>query len=321
MTDGGSVVLIGSRSTVAVAGFKILQELGISVPLVISGDEDPGADDWRLSLAKAARDAGYNDGKNLLVLRDPHQPEVLRQIRRLDVDLILSLQWRRILRQSLRPIAPQGIVNLHNAPLPLLRGCDPFSWAIHDGLETMGVTLHQVIDDGVDTGPILAQRLWPISEKSTAWQLYCESLSEAELLMRDGLKAIAAGKVEAQPQAARYASYHPLRQFRFSDLEVDWRLPAVTLSAQLRARIFPPFQLPYFCWQQKRLEILQCHAVEGNATVGEVVDTAPLRVAARRGAIQITKVRLNGEDMSDAALVQLLGLKIGQCLIEDKPSQ
>jgi methionyl-tRNA formyltransferase len=165
VTRKRSVVLLGSRSTQSVIGLKVLTDLGISVPLVITGNEDPGTDDWRLSLAKAAREARYSDSKDLLILRDPHQTEVVKQIERLNVDLILSLQWRRILRKELRGIARQGIVNLHNAPLPLLRGCDPFSWAIHDGLERMGITLHQVIDDGVDSGPILAQRFWPISSK------------------------------------------------------------------------------------------------------------------------------------------------------------
>src|SRR5256886_10995870 len=100
-----SVVLFGSRSTQSVIGLKVLRELGISVPLVITGDEDPGVDDWRSSLGKAARDAGYRDGKNLLILRDPHSAEVFRQIEDLHADLILSLQWRRILRKELRGIA------------------------------------------------------------------------------------------------------------------------------------------------------------------------------------------------------------------------
>jgi methionyl-tRNA formyltransferase len=311
VTDGLSVVLIGSRSTVSVTGFKMLREFGIGVPLVISGDEDPGADDWRLSLAKAARNEGYVDGDNLFVLHNPHQPEILERIRAAKADLILSLQWRRILRPALCKLAQNGAVNLHNAPLPLLRGCDPFSWAIHDGLQWMGVTLHQV-DQGVDTGPILAQRLWPITEKSTAWQLYLESLSESELLMRDALKDTVSGKLQPHEQASRYASYHPIQQFRFGDLEVDWNLPSTALSASLRARIFPPFQLPFFHWREQQIGILECCAMPGKGRPGEIIGLDPLRIASQRGSIEIDAVRVNGKEIRGAAVSNLLVFKSGE---------
>jgi methionyl-tRNA formyltransferase len=80
------------------------------------------------------------------MVADLHQPEILNRIEAAESDLILSLQWRRILRPVAIKLARYGVANLHNALLPLLRGCGPFSWAIHDGLECMGVTLHQVVD-------------------------------------------------------------------------------------------------------------------------------------------------------------------------------
>jgi methionyl-tRNA formyltransferase len=315
VSDKGSVVLIGSRSTVSVMGFQALREIGILIPLIITGDEDPGVDDWRLSLGKAARDAGYSDGKNLLVLHDPHKPEVMERIKACHADLLLSLQWRRILRPPLLAVPRHGAVNLHNAPLPLLRGCDPFSWAIHDGLERMGVTFHQVVDEGVDSGPVLAQRLWPLTAASTAWQIYLESLREAELLMRQSLAAIVAGQLSPLPQEPRYASYHPMGQFRFKPLEVNWGLPAVTLSSELRARIFPPFQLPFFQWNGRRVEVLECHAVRIRAVAGEVLAINPLQIGAKPGAIELKTVRLDGKEMSGGEFASLGGLRIGHSMV------
>ncbi len=290
--------MIGSRSTVSVIGFRVLRELGIKVPLVITGDEDPGADDWRLSLAKAARDAGYRDNQTLLVCNNPHRPEILEKIRAASADIILSLQWRRILRPPLLQMAKNGTVNLHNAPLPLLRGCDPFSWAIHDGLEWMGVTLHQVIDEGIDSGPVLSQRLWEMNHATTAWQLYLDSLRESEKLMRDTLSGILSGQTLPRAQDQRYASYHPMGQFRFKDLGADWNLPAVTLSAALRSRIFPPFQLPFSSIKGKRFHILGCQTSGLKGRPGVVLSTNPLTIGTSRAGLEIISVRWNDQDLS-----------------------
>lgn len=315
MSSIGSVALIGSRSTLSVIGFHVLLELGLSVPLVISGEEDPGIDDWRFSLVKAALGAGYELGRNLLVLKNPHHPEILDTIRGADVDILLSLQWRRILRSPLLTLPRRGTVNLHNAPLPLLRGCDPFSWAIDDGLETMGVTLHQVVDEGIDSGPILTQRFWPINETTTAWSLYQDSLEEAEKLLRHTICDIVAGRLISTPQEPRYATYHPLGQFRFRDLEADWKLPAATLSAALRSRIFLPFQVPFFFCQGKKVEILGCCALPGPRAPGVVVSLEPLRIGTKSGLVELIELRADNQVVSGAEFASTCGLVEGESLV------
>ena len=310
VTGTESVVLIGSRSNISVIGFRILREAGVSVPLVITGDEDPGVDDWRLSLAKAARDAGYEEGNNLVTVNNPHTGEILSRIRAVSADLVLSLQWRRIIRGPLIQLAKRGVVNLHNSPLPLLRGCDPFSWAIHDGLEMMGVTLHQVVDEGVDSGPILTQRVWPITAAATAWSLYLDAIRESELLLRETLLALISGDLVQEVQDARYAGYHPMAQFRFEDLEVNWNLPAVTVSAALRSRIFPPFQLPFFIVATQVVEIVRCHAVSLHGEPSIVASIDPFAIGAKRGAIQIDRVRIDGVEEHGTDFATRAGLKV-----------
>lgn len=305
------VVLIGSRSTISVAGFHLLRELGCDLPLVITGDEDPGTDDWRLSLAKAARDAGHRDGASLCVVRDPHTPDMLERIRKSAPDVILSLQWRRILKPSLLQIPSRHVVNLHNAPLPLLRGCDPFSWAIHDGLQMMGVSLHIVPDAGVDSGPVVAQRLWPITKTSTAWSLYQESLPQAEQLLRDALPGILEGTATPEPQDPRYSTYHPIGQFAFGELEARWTFPAIVVSGALRSRIFPPFQLPFFTIRGTKVEILACEASYGRGKPGTVLNCDPLLIATRPGAIQIHRVRVQGVEHSGPDFARDFKLKPG----------
>lgn len=296
------VVILGGRATIAVRGFEILRKLDCDIPLIVCGEEDPGTDDWRLSLVRAAREAGFEDGRDLIVVRDPHTPEHLARIHSAEPDLLLSLQWRRILRPAQLGVPPLGIVNLHNAPLPLLRGCDPFSWAIHDGLLQMGVSLHQIVDTGVDSGPVLAQRRWQLTPSDTAWSIYTEALSQADALMRKALPEILAGSLAPTPQDPRFSTYHPIGQFPFGLLAVDWTQPAVALSASLRARIFPPFQLPYFHLAGRKVEILGCCAVRApGARPGAVVSRSPFRVGTGLGAIEVASVQVDGTVLDGAA--------------------
>src|SRR4029077_15077384 len=98
----------------------------------------------------------------------------------------------------------------------------------------------QVLDEVVDAGPVLAQRTWVMTASSTAWTLYLRSIREGEALLRESMAKILAGAIEPGPQDPTRVTYHPIGQFRFRDLEANWELPSLTLSAELRSRIFPP---------------------------------------------------------------------------------
>jgi len=221
--------------------------------------------------------------------------------------------------------AELGVINCHNAPLPLLRGCDPFAWAINDGLRSMGVSIHQVLDEGVDNGPILCQTLWPIEADTTAWDLYVRGLDEADKLLSDNLQAILDRKLTPRPQEEHLVTYHPMRQFPFKPLEMDWSLPASTLSMFARSRIFPVFQCPTFwlagCkFHVKRILVAKGVEVKKAVEPGTVLELEPLTIAATWGALEVTCVRINEEAEfleTSAALAKRLGFAIGDLASKD----
>jgi methionyl-tRNA formyltransferase len=119
------VIVIGN-GTIAVRGLYILRDLAVDTPLVIADSQDSGSDSWSLSLMKAAAELGYQKNLTLLNPKNPNTEFVLDRIKAANPDFILSLQCRRILRYPILGIPRYGVINLHNSPLPLLRGCDPF---------------------------------------------------------------------------------------------------------------------------------------------------------------------------------------------------
>lgn len=75
--------------------------------------------------------------------------------------LALSVNYAQILTRA-EISRFKRVLNLHNAPLPRYRGCNPINWALFNGETSHGVTLH-VVDEGIDTGGILDQITFPIS--------------------------------------------------------------------------------------------------------------------------------------------------------------
>ena len=309
------IVLIGN-GTIAVRGLFLLRKLGIEVPLIIADPADSGEDTWRLSLVQASKELGYKTEKNLFTPTNPNDPHIISTVALYEPTLLLSLQCRRLIRAPLIAIPTRGVINLHNAPLPLLRGCDPFAWAIHDGLTKMGVSLHQVVDEGVDSGPVYSQYLWDIKETDTAWDLYAASVKWGEKLLSDRILDICSGKLQPQPQNNQFSSYHPVGQFPFDQIEVNWSTPAFTLSRWIRSRIFPPLQLPFFSVNGVAVSILECRGLPARGQPSEVLSVRPFIVAARSGSIQLRRLALNGIESCGEDLAQSFGLRVGMCLLD-----
>ncbi len=306
-------VVIGN-GTAAVRALRVLRECGISVPLVVADPRDTGADTWRESLVRAAREAGYLPGVSLLQPKNPNSPDVVERLLGLSPRVIFSVQCAAVLRPPLVSGERWWVVNWHSAPLPLLRGCDPFAWALLDGLTTMGVTLHLIEDEGIDSGPIVAQALWPVREDSTAWDLYGESLVQGEELLRSAAASIMERRLTPAPQEAQFSSYHPPGQIDFTDTGIRWSMPAKALSAWIRARIFPPLQMPWLTLRGERAEVRRCRVTRGRGPAGTVLSRSPLVVAAGTGAIELLEVGWRGEVMSGSNWAACTSLVDGEVL-------
>eukprot|EP00003_Mantamonas_plastica_P024608 TRINITY_DN4614_c0_g1_i3.p1 TRINITY_DN4614_c0_g1~~TRINITY_DN4614_c0_g1_i3.p1 ORF type:complete len:251 (+),score=80.85 TRINITY_DN4614_c0_g1_i3:500-1252(+) len=240
----------------------------------------------------------------------------------MDLDLLLSLQCRAIIRSSMIAIPKQGVINLHNAPLPLLRGCDPFAWAIHDGLMKMGISLHQVPDEGIDAGPVFAQKYWDIEDTTTAWDLYDASLGFGEELLAESLLPILNGEIESVPQDEKLVTYHPMGQFRYDLLKADFMQVAATLSASMRAMTFPAFQVPYFEINDTKIGIHKCRQGEMYGKLGQRGDvlaideeTGALTVGCKYGSIDLLSLEIEkGTLLTGAEAAKELGIEVGHNL-------
>ncbi len=173
------------------------------------------------------------------------------------VDQVISVQYHEILKAKHIKKASERIVNLHMAPLPEYRGCNQFSYAILNGDSEFGVTLHE-IDEGIDTGPILAERRFPIPEGLYVGDLYTLAFKESVVLFKETLPDLINNQLLAEPQAQR-SSVKSKLHFRkeidsLKKIDLDW--DADKIAHHIRATSMSGFPPPFTIIGDRKVEFI-----------------------------------------------------------------
>lgn len=249
--------LLLGRGTIAVNCLNILNERHQLPRVVICDTKDSGQDTWTKSLYKRAQELGFIDGQNLFRETKVNKAEFIDTLKKTcpEIDIIFSIQPYAIFRMPFIQLARDYVVNMHFAPLPKLRGVAPCSWAFIDGLDTMGVTLHLIQDEGIDNGPIIFQKLFPITQKDTAWTLHNRCVQEGTQLFQNHIASILSTDITPEPQVENDMTYHPMQAFDFQKQELMPEMMVAQALAFVRSRIFPPIQMPYIVYEGRTIYI------------------------------------------------------------------
>ncbi|MBI5620869.1 hypothetical protein HY949_03760 [Candidatus Gottesmanbacteria bacterium] len=149
-------------------------------------------------------------GPQVVRMRCPHlaSAEVIALMGKLKPDCILSLYSKEVIPERMFSFPRLGCVNLHPAPLPFYRGISPTFWILARGEQTAGVTLHRV-DRGLDTGPIISQKLFPAKGYTDEHALYLAATRYGATLVEDFITSLSRGKhkrmkLRPNPKAGSY---------------------------------------------------------------------------------------------------------------------
>jgi methionyl-tRNA formyltransferase len=184
-------------------------------------------------------------------------------------DVLAVVAYGEILPVNVLHVPSIAPVNLHFSLLPELRGAAPVQTALLAGLERTGVTTI-VMDQGMDTGPVILQREEPILLDDDAGTLGAR-LAEigAEVLVRT-LDMLAAGPVAPRAQDASLATFAP--KFGPEDRVLDWANPAVDLVNLVRAMSPEPAATTTF--RGNGLKVFKAVAVGGLGEPGRIVEVS-----------------------------------------------
>lgn len=143
-------------------------------------------------------------------LSRPNSPQGLRVLEALQPDLIISVRYRRILREAAIAIPRRGVINLHSGILPDYRGVMATFWAMLAEEKNIGTTLHGIVDSGIDTGPVIGIHKRATRPKksylSNVLGLYAGGCN----MIADAVREIAAGrKLSTRPQMTEGQYFGP----------------------------------------------------------------------------------------------------------------
>lgn len=147
-------------------------------------------------------------------------------------DLAIVVAYGLILPKEILAAPRLGCVNVHASLLPRWRGAAPIQRAIMAGDTETGITLMQM-DEGLDTGPMLAIAKTPITPATTASSLHDQLSAMGADLIKDTLPSYFAGQCPPITQPEDGVTYaHKLSK---GDGVVDWHQPASAIERQIRA--------------------------------------------------------------------------------------
>jgi methionyl-tRNA formyltransferase len=225
--------------------------------------------------------------------------EGLRALHDAAPDVLAVVAYGEILPPEVLTTARVAPLNLHFSLLPRLRGADPVRRAILDGLEVTGVTT-MLMDEGLDTGPVLLQIEEPIRDDDDAGVLGERLAERGGRLLVETLDGLEAGAIEERPQDDSIATVAP--KLLPEEEWIDWSEDARSVNRRIRALSPEPGARTRY--GDAVLKVLRATAVDEEGDPGRVVISTKREVvvAAGTGAMKLEEVlpegrrRMRGEE-------------------------
>jgi methionyl-tRNA formyltransferase len=193
----------------AVPTLEALQAAGHEVALVVSQPDRRVGREQQLA-APPVKQAALARGFAVA------QPEKIRanaefraQLEAIAPEAIVVVAYGRLIPPWMLALPRLGCINLHASLLPKYRGAAPIQWAVAQGDAFTGNTT-MLLEEGLDTGPILLQQTITIAPEETAAELFVELAEAGAPLVVKTLAGLAGGSLQPQPQNHAGATFAPL---------------------------------------------------------------------------------------------------------------
>ena len=208
-------VVITTQILPVAQGFHAaLTALGHEPVALLTMVDREGRYEMRMDLAQVAPE--------LDILVPARRSSIAPLLRSVEPDLVVCMGFPWKVPPDALAVPRLGWVNGHPSLLPRHRGPTPIAWAIRNGDEEVGVTFHRM-DAELDTGPILAQRAYPLGELEEPDPFYEKFGQTVGMTLVEALERLASGD-EGDPQAEGDGEYETF--FTAADAWLDLSRPA-----------------------------------------------------------------------------------------------
>jgi methionyl-tRNA formyltransferase len=218
----------------------------------------------------------------------------LAQLRAWAPDVMVVVAYGLILPREVLALPRLGCLNIHASLLPRWRGAAPIQRAIEAGDAETGVAIMQM-DEGLDTGAVLAEARQPIGAEATSAELHdvLAKLGAAELIR--ALPALAAGTITARPQDSHGVVH--AEKLQKSEARVHWHQDAARIDCRIRA--FNPWPVAETTLQGEAVKLWRSrcdNSAPATASPGTVLGLQgdALAVCCGSGVVQVLELQRAG---------------------------
>lgn len=282
MNEPAPRVVVFAYSEVGYRCLERLLQRGVNVVAVFTHEDDPGEQQWFHSVGRLAEQQGVPTYKPTTLQAPALEALVRGQLR---PDLIFSFYYRRMIPLRLLRPARLGAFNLHGSYLPRYRGRAPVNWAILNGEDHTGATLHHMVGRA-DAGDIVDQERVPIGPRETAAQVTERLVVAAVQVLDRQLTNLLQGTAPRTPQDESLATCFGGR--KPEDGRINWSWPAHRIFNLIRA-VTRPYPGAFADFPDgRRLLVWWAEPVAQQGSPGQILSSNPLLVATGEGALHVT---------------------------------
>jgi len=239
-------------------------------------------------------------------------PAVWEQMASHEADLCVMAYVLLFVPEEALNVPKYGSIQYHPSLLPWHKGPSSINWPIIMGKKETGLSIFWP-DNGLDTGPILMQKVVEIEADDTLGSVYFNKLYPLGVeAMMESIELVRAGSAPREVQDPDAGSYEGW--CRKDDVCIDWSKPGAEVYNLIRGANPQPGAWTTF--NGAEVKIFDSRKVEGSGEAGRVlaVDDAGIKVATGDGAVLIMKVRADAGKLAAAEYAAGVGLDVGSTL-------
>jgi len=162
-----------------------------------------------------------NHNIDLLRHKNVNSFEFLDSIKKYDCDIFVSMSFNQILKKNFIEFPPLKTINCHAGKLPFYRGRNILNWVLINDETEFGITVHYV-DEGIDTGDIILQKIFPITDNDDYNSLLTRAYIGCAEVLYGALKKIYLNEVELIKQNSIYPIGFYCTQRKEGDELINW---------------------------------------------------------------------------------------------------
>ena len=303
-------VIFAGTPEFAAAALAALHQAGFAIPLVLTQPDRPAGRGLKMhpSAVKAyALEHGIEVLQPLSLRIDSKDPQRAAEasaaharLQALDYDVMVVAAYGLILPRSTLALRP--CINIHGSILPRWRGAAPIHRAIEAGDAETGVTIMHM-EEGLDTGPMLAMRRIAIEDSDTTASLHDKLAALGGQMIVETIRQLEQGTLAAPvPQPEEGVTY--AAKVAKDEAGLDFSQSAVQIGRKIRA--FNPFPGAHAQVNGVTIKLWGAQALEAGSTAlpGTVLASDArngIVVACGQGTLRITELQKPGGKRLPAA--------------------